>query len=107
MVPDVAFLSYAALSADAQYDDVQVPLGAPTVVVEVLSPRDQRADVDDKIAVYLSAGTEAVIVADPQRKTIAVHDRVAVRILRAGDTLEHPSLPGFSLDVVALFARLA
>jgi Uma2 family endonuclease len=106
LVPDVSFLSYAALAADAPFDDVAVPIGAPTVAVEILSPDDRRRNVEHKIAVYLSAGTEAVIVVDPERKTIAIHDRAAVRILRTGDTLEHASLPGFSLDVGALFARL-
>jgi len=104
--PDVAFLSYGAVPVEAPFDDVQVPLGAPTVAVEILSSGDERADIDDKIAVYLSAGTEAAIVVDPERKTIAIHDRTAVRILLTGDTLEHASLPGFSLDVGALFARL-
>jgi Uma2 family endonuclease len=106
LVPDVSFLSYAALAADTPFDDVQLPLGAPTVAVEILSPDDRRRNVEHKIAVYLSAGTEAVVVVDPRQRTIAVHDRAGVRMLRAGDTFEHTSLPGFSLDVGALFARL-
>ncbi len=106
LVPDVAFLSYAALAADAPFDDVQVPLGAPTVAVEVLSLDDRRRNVEHKIAVYLSAGTQAVIVVDPRERTIAVRDCAGVHTLRAGDTLEHTSLPGFALDVAALFARL-
>ena len=106
LVPDVTFLSYAALPADAPFDDVEVPLGAPTVAVEILSPDDRRRNVEHKIAVYSSAGTEAVVIVDPRERTIAVHDRAGVRVLRASDTLEHASLPGFSLDVGALFARL-
>lgn len=105
LVPDVGYLSYDALPADAPRDVVQVPLGAPTVAVEILSPDDRRADVEHKIATYLAAGTAAVIVVDPHRETFAVHDRDGVRVLRAGDTLTHPALPGFSLDVEALFAR--
>ena len=106
LVPDVSFLSYAALAAGAPFDDVEVPLGAPTVAVEILSPDDRRRNIEHKIAVYLSAGTEAVIVVDPRPRTIAVHDRAGTRIFCAGDTLEHASLPGFSLDLGALFARL-
>ncbi len=70
LVPDVAFLSYAALPGDAAFDDVEVPLGAPTVAVEILSPDDRRRNVAHKIAVYLAAGTEAVIVVDPRRRTV-------------------------------------
>jgi Uma2 family endonuclease len=105
LVPDVAFLSYARLSLDAARDEVQVPLGAPTVAVEILSPYDRRADVQDKIATYLSAGTEAVVLVDPRRETIAVHDGGGERVLRAGDALTHAALPGFSLDVGELFAE--
>lgn len=105
LVPDVGYLSYAALPADAPGDLVEVPLGAPTVAVEVLSRGDERADVADKIATYIEAGTAAVIAVDPQQETIAVHDRGGVRVLRARDTLMHPALPGFALDVAELFAR--
>jgi Uma2 family endonuclease len=105
LVPDVGYLSYADLAADAPRDVVQVPLGAPTVAVEVLSPDDRAADVEHKISIYLAAGTSAVFVVDPRRETIAVHDRDGARVVRAGDTLAHAALPGFTLDVGALFAR--
>ena len=105
LVPDVAYLSYADLAANAPGDVVEVPLGAPTVAIEILSRDDRRADVDHKIATYLASGTSAVIVVDPKRATIVLHDRDGVRVLRGGDTLTHPALPGFALDVAALFAR--
>jgi Uma2 family endonuclease len=104
LVPDVAFLSYAALPKTAR-EDAQVPLGAPTVAVEVLSRGDRRADVDDKIATYLAAGTAAVIVVDPRKVMVTVHDRAGTRVLHRSDTLTHGALPGFSLNVGALFAR--
>jgi len=105
LVPDVAFLAYERLPADAARDDVQVPLGAPTVAVEILSPYDRRSDVQDKVATYLAAGTSAVVIVDPRRETMTVHDRDGARVLGAGDVLVHPSLPGFSLDVAQLFAE--
>ncbi|HTW86026.1 MAG TPA: Uma2 family endonuclease [Candidatus Sulfotelmatobacter sp.] len=104
LVPDVGYLSYDDLAADAPHDAVQVPLAPPTVAVEVLSPDDRRPDVEDKIATYLAAGTRAVIVVDPSQQSIIVRDG-ATAVLREGDTLRHPSLPGFTLDVGALFAR--
>lgn len=105
LVPDVAYLAYAAIPADARREEVQVPLAAPTVAVEILSPDDRRVDVDDKIVTYLAAGSTLVVVVDPRRETIALHDRTCVRDLRAGDVLSHPGLPGFELDVGALFER--
>ncbi len=105
LVPDVAYLSYADLPAKAPRELVEVPLGAPTVAVEILSPGDRRADVADKLATYLAAGTAAVIVVDPRLRTIAVHDRGGALSLGPGEQLTHAALPGFALDVRALFER--
>jgi Uma2 family endonuclease len=104
LVPDVAFLSYDVLPPAARAE-AQVPLGAPTVAFEVLSPGNRRRDVDDKVATYLAAGTAAVVVVDPRKVTIAVHERDGVRVLHRGDTLTHHALPGFSLGVEELFER--
>jgi Uma2 family endonuclease len=106
LVPDVSFLAYRAVPADTPFDDVQVPLAPPSVAVEILSPGDRRADLADKIGTYLSAGTEAVIVVDARSETITVHDENGPSVLAAGDVLRHRALPGFSLDVRALFVRL-
>ncbi|HEY0381860.1 MAG TPA: Uma2 family endonuclease [Candidatus Elarobacter sp.] len=105
LAPDVAYLSYGALPSDAPADAIQVPLGAPTLAVEVLCEDDLAADIDDKVVTYLSAGSAAVVLADPDRATVAVHDARGICLLRTGHTLTHPALPGFALDVGALFAR--
>jgi Uma2 family endonuclease len=106
LVPDVAFLSYDVMPAGAPDDDVQVPLGSPTLAVEVLSPDDRPGDVSDKIATYLIAGSAAVVVVDPRQQTVAVHDTTGIHIGRRGDLLEITALPGFVLDVERLFAAL-
>jgi Uma2 family endonuclease len=49
LVPDVAYLSYDAMPSDAPEELVDVPLGAPTVAIEVKSIRDRRADLADKM----------------------------------------------------------
>jgi Uma2 family endonuclease len=104
LVPDVGYLAYAALSSDAPRDEVEVPLGPPTVAVEILSPDDRGPDVDDKIHVYLAAGT-ALVVVDPKTTRIELHDPSAIRVLVPADVLAHDALPGFTLDVGALFER--
>ncbi len=103
LVPDVGYLAYDALAADAPDEDVAVPLRAPTVAVEILSPRDRRADVDHKTATYLAAGSAAVVIVDPRGQTIVVHDASGAHVLREGDVLAHAALPGFALDVRDLF----
>jgi len=103
--PDVAYLAFAAVGAEAPPEDVEIPLGAPTVAVEVLSPDDRWTDLADKIATYLRAGTALVLVVDPHAQTLAAYDRNA-RILSRGERFEHAALPGFELDLEALFAQI-
>jgi Uma2 family endonuclease len=105
LAPDIAFLSYDDLPEHASREAVQVPLAAPTVAVEILTPSDSRLDVNDKIAAYLGGGGEAVILVDPVAHVVEVHDGF-IAVLGAGDTLVHAALPGFALDLGALFARL-
>jgi Uma2 family endonuclease len=105
LVPDVSYLSYEALAADATPDEFEVPLAAPTVAFEVLSPDDKRRDVEHKTKTYLLAGTAAVVIVDPRRTRIVVHDASGTRELQPGDTFVHDAMPGFTLDVSALFER--
>jgi Uma2 family endonuclease len=105
LVPDVAYLSYAALPADAPPELFQVPLASPTVAVEILSPDDRPRDVADKIDTYLVAGSAAVLVIDSDEQAITIHERAGTITLRRGDTLAHSALPGFTLDVATLFDR--
>jgi Uma2 family endonuclease len=107
LVPDVAYLSFATLPRDASPAAYEVPLGSPTVAVEILSPDDRPRDVADKIDTYLCAGSAAVVVVDPIRTTFAVHDpnQPVPRLVSPPETFTHPALPGFALDLAALFAR--
>jgi Uma2 family endonuclease len=105
LVPDIGYLSYATLPREASATEFEVPLGAPTVAVEILSPDDRVRDVAHKIATYLAAGGAAVVVVDPNGATLAVHDSEGTRSLSAGDTFAHGALPGFGLDISALFER--
>jgi Uma2 family endonuclease len=59
LLPDVAYLSYARLGAEEDAA-AQIPLGAPNVAVEILSPDDREIDVMDKVSTYLRVGCELV-----------------------------------------------
>ena len=103
LVPDVGYLSFEAVPLGAPHEAVQVPEKAPTVAVEVLCEDDLEADIDDKITTYLDAGSAAVIIVDPDSNSIQVHDRDGSRSFQIGQTLTHPALPGFALDVRRYF----
>jgi Uma2 family endonuclease len=105
LVPDVAYVSNERLRPLSD-KELEIPPLSPDVAVEILSPDDCRADVDDKIAVYLQAGSSLVIVVDPQKRTVELHDRVKTVRLEETGTIEHWVLPGFSYPVRELFAVL-
>lgn len=107
LVPDVGYISYAALPADAPPWRVEVPLAAPTVAFEILSPGDRRADVGDKIETYLAAGTSLVVAIDPQARTAVLYDGGDPTSFGATSVLSHPALPAFELDLAELFRRAA
>jgi Uma2 family endonuclease len=93
LVPDVAYLSYARMGelTDAE---LEAPLLAPNVAVEIRSPEDRQAHIDDKINVYLAAGTDVVIVVDPLARTIDTYDPRLHEHFIEGDAFAHPALPG-------------
>jgi Uma2 family endonuclease len=107
LVPDVGYLAFAALPADAPPAEVEVPLAAPTVAFEILSPDDERRDVEHKTRTYLAAATAAVVIVDARQRHIIVHDANGTRTLQYGDTFAHAAMPGFTFDVGALFDRAA
>lgn len=83
-----------------------MPPIAPDVAVEILSPDNRRADIDDKIAVYLRAGASLVIVVDPTRRSVELHDTTEPIDLDENATIEHPAMPGFVYPVRDLFSVL-
>lgn len=82
---------------------------APTFAVEVRSENDTGRSMEtamaDKRADYFEAGTLAVWDVDPIAKTIVLHTPTSETTFRVGDTAHaEPALPGWTLDVAALFA---
>jgi Uma2 family endonuclease len=104
LVPDVAYLSYERLGPEAD-DMAQVPFGAPSVAIEILSPDDRPGDVRDKIATYLRAGADAVVTVDPKTETVRAESTSGVLQFESSETFRHPALPGFSLDLAIYFER--
>lgn len=102
LVPDVAFLSYARLSFEAQ-QLTEEPRMAPDAVVEILSPDDRQADVEEKVRVYLAAGADVVFLVDTQGQAVMVRDQNGAQKLTGRSLLSHHTLPGFRLRISRLF----
>jgi len=104
--PDAAFVRAERLSPES-IGTGWVPV-APDLVVEVLSPSESVATLDEKWRDYRAAGTTLMWVIDPTERTVTVREAGAPdRRLMAGDTMRGGRvLPGFSIAVAQLFPRL-
>ena len=102
LVPDVAYLSYAKIPYDKP-TEADIPRVAPDAVVEVLSPDDRRAYIEEKIRVYLAAGTSVVFVVDTDRRTVTAHHHDDTHVFGEHDNVADDALPGFKLPALALF----
>jgi Uma2 family endonuclease len=104
--PDVSFVSHAR--ARTRQPGQAVPQFAPDLAVEVLSPSNTKAEMARKRDEYFRAGVRMVWEIDPRARTACVYtasDRYTD--LTAADTLAgDPVLPGFTLPLAELFARL-
>jgi len=79
--------------------------GAPDLAVEVVSPGDTRAEVEEKVGDWLDAGARAVWVVNPRRRRVSVY-RPGTDVVRLseGDELDGGEVvPGFRCKVSEIF----
>lgn len=101
--PDVAFINRTRL------EQTNIPTGywpgAPDLVVEVISPSDTYADVEDKVYDWLEAGTLLVIVVNPRKQAVKVYRSAQqVRLLAGNEVLDGADVvPGWALPVSEIF----
>ncbi|MBM2827284.1 MAG: hypothetical protein HW403_1348 [Dehalococcoidia bacterium] len=101
--PDVAFVSRERLP------EGEIPATflemAPDLVVEVVSPNDTAAEVQEKVEEWLRAGTRMVWVVYPNIHSVTVFRSLSeVQVLGESESLNSaPVLPGFSCQVNQLF----
>jgi len=105
LVPDVAYLSGAALEALGPAGS-EKPQRAPEIAVEILSAGESERDLRWKVGAYLAAGTAVLFVVDPPRRTVIAHSANGEVRFGPGDTVMHPSLPGFAYAIDAMFEGL-
>ena len=103
--PDVSVLLAAHLP------EGELPEGMsrrpPDLAIEVVSPGNTAADIEQKVGEYLTAGTTEVWILYPRTRTVVVH-RGGGEALRLGEEDEMNGgdvLPGFRVSVRSLFSR--
>lgn len=82
--------------------------GAPDLVVEILSPSTAELDRTTKLELYAYHGVREYWIVDPEARTVMVLLRGQNRFEVAGtygkgDTLQSPTLEGFTVQVDELF----
>jgi Uma2 family endonuclease len=82
---------------------------APDLAVEILSPDESAAELQEKVDDYQASGTPLIWVIDPERYTVRVLQLYGQeRVLGADETLDGGDvIPGFTCPVWELFEGLA
>jgi Uma2 family endonuclease len=101
-IPDVSFVP-----ADRMREidlDKRIE-GAPALAIEVISPTDLAEEVTQKVKQYLAAGTKVVWVFYPRTREVQVFRADGGSLVRREPEMleESEVLPGFSLDLAAVF----
>jgi Uma2 family endonuclease len=104
--PDVSFISWKRMPNQELGHEAIASL-APDLAVEVLSPSNTAAEMDQKLQEYFGSGGRLVWIVDPQARTVRVYTSLRRSVLLTEDgTLDgRKVLPGFALPIRKWFAR--
>ena len=86
-------------------------VGAPDIVVEILSPSNNEKELKNKFDIYEESGVQEYWIVSPQDKTFLVNrlvdgHYVTSRPMVSGDIVTTTVLPGFEMDLKELFDTL-
>jgi Uma2 family endonuclease len=104
LAPDIAFIRQQRVDEVGETKGYWP--GAPELAVEVLSPDDTLAEVEEKVSEWLAAGTRQVWGVSPNLRTITVYRSTTdISALSEKDLLDGGDvLPGFRIEVKEIFA---
>jgi Uma2 family endonuclease len=105
--PDVAFTSWDRIPGRCVPADA-IPRLVPDLAIEVLSRGNTPGEMRRKIGEYFSAGVRLVWLVHPNDRSITVYTSPDhATVFQESDTLDASDvLPGFSIELSALFAEL-
>ncbi len=110
--PDVLFLSRerGGKPEAAEFRSLPFLEVGPDLVVEVLSPSETRADIEEKIADYCQLGVRECWVVSPEARTVEIlrlskERPERVGIFGRGERAKSEALPEFEIEVDEIFGR--
>ena len=101
--PDVAFVEQSRL--DGRGKGQGYFPGAPDLAVEVISPSERAAEIEEKIDDYLAAGCPLVVILNPKRRTATLHrPGVDPHVVHEPEPLDlSPVVDGFRCTLAELY----
>jgi Uma2 family endonuclease len=83
-------------------------LGAPDLIVEILSPSNNETELRYKFDLYESQGVKEYWIVSPENQTFTINTLidqryVTSRMMTSGDVVESAVIKGFSLDLKTFF----
>jgi Uma2 family endonuclease len=107
-MPDVSYFAWSKFPG-GKYHEAKIPDLVPDLAIEVLSESNTPQEIERKLGEYFLAGTRLAWIIDPARRSAEVYVSADAPL----DTLDETRaldgrdvLPGFSLPLSELFARL-
>ena len=107
VIPDLVYLSNERRNEIATGERIY---GAPTLVIEILSPGNQNRERDRKLKLklYARCGVEEYWIVDPRERSIEVYRREGETLklfttFVSDETITTPLLPGFAPAVKSFF----
>lgn len=101
--PDVSFVSRRR-QGEARKTEGYWP-GAPDLAVEVISPGDTYAEVEEKALEWMESGVSVVLTINPCQRTVTVcRSLTEIEVLRENSVLDLGAVvPGFKVPVKEIF----
>src|SRR5690606_17105718 len=83
-------------------------IGAPDLIMEILSPGNNKKELKNKYEVYQESGVREYWIIHPNEQTLMIYSLndghfVPSRLFTSGDIVTSEVLPGFSLDLEDFF----
>ncbi|MEG0378275.1 MAG: Uma2 family endonuclease [Eubacterium sp.] len=98
-IPDLSILCDPDKFTDQRYE------GAPTITIEILSPRTRGHDLITKLNKYYSGGVKEYWIVEPKSQTVTIHhfETGDTDLYTCDETLTTPLFEGLSIDLKTIF----
>jgi Uma2 family endonuclease len=103
VAPDIGFVKGERFPSGLPKSLIE---GSPDLAIEVISPTDERLDIEAKQKLYENAGVPLVWWVDPERRTVTGHrpGQKPEMLDEKGALDGEAVLPGFRLEIKRIFA---